>query len=433
MRPRFTVLALLVSALAFVSVPAAASAHPHHNHGLTIAATPNPATAGEQVLIYGQLNGSNNGGQWIYLYHRVNPQFGYSLIGRTRTTSTGFYDFPRAEGVVTSNREWFVRAPGQPGVHSRTVHEFVFAEVSLTASTMSATTLHPVVFSGHVTPNHAGDRIVLQEQGGATGTTWHTLKAGRIGPGSNYSISYRFRVPNGYTLRTLIRRDDRNLASESAPLTETVQQTQVPDFTINSSSPVIPYGESATISGTLYLAGTTTPDPDVYVTLWGHTAGTPFHTISAPLQTDMNGDYSFTESPTNNMIYQVRTTYTPPKHRASALLFEGVQDVVAINPVSPTALVGQHISFTGSVSPDKAGNVVYLEKLGADGYWHIVEFGLIRHDSTYAFGWTFGNTGTKEFRVVVPGGPYNIGGASSPQTITVSLPPVSTLPPAPTN
>jgi len=434
MRPRFTVLAVLMSALAFAFVPASALAHgPRHNHGVTIAATPNPITAGEGVLIYGKLEGADPGNQAIYLYHRVNPAPGFTLISKTTTNSFGFYDFTRAEGVVTSNREWFVTAPGSPGVHSRTVHELVYAEVSLTASTLNGTTNHPNTFAGHVIPNHAGETIALQEQGSATGNSWHTLKTGLIGPGSNYSIPYRFRIPGGYTLRTLLRKDPRNIASVSAPLTVTVQQTEVPDFTINTSAPVIPYGQSATITGTLDLAGTTTPDPNVSVTLWGRTAKTASHTIGTPAETDMNGDYTFTVSPSNNTVYQVRTTFTPPKRRATALLFEGVQDVVSIVPPASTATVGQHISFTGSVSPDKAGHVIYLEKLGSDGFWHIAEVSLVHHDSTYSFGWTFGNPGTKEFRVVIPGGPDNIGGASSTQTITVSLPPVSALPPAPTS
>jgi hypothetical protein len=434
MRPRFTVLALLVSALAFVSVPAISQAAPRHDHGLTIAATPNPATAGEGVLIYGQLNGANNGGQVIYLYHRVNPAVGFSLIGTTKTNSYGFYWFTRAEGVVTSNREWYVTDPADPGVHSRTVHELVYAEVDLTSSTQNGTTNQPVVFSGNVTPNHTGDRIALQVQGSATGNSWRTIKTGRIGPGSTYSISYRFRVPDGYTLRTLLPGDARNITSVSTPVSVTIQQTQKPAFTINSSDPVIQYGSSASISGTLSLAGTTTPDPNVFVTLWGHTAGGPFHTIGTPVQTGSNGDYSFSVSPSYNMIYKVRTTYAPPKHRSTALLFEGVQDVVSLNPVPPTAVVGQKISFTGSVSPDKSGRVIYLERLGADGHWHIVEVSSVRFDSTYAFGLRFGNAGTKEFRVAIPGGPDNVGGASSPATITVSLPPqVSSLPPAPTS
>jgi hypothetical protein len=434
MRPRFTVLALLVSALAFVSVPAVASAHgPRHNHGLTIAATPDPITAGEGVLIYGKLKGPDPAGQTVYLYHRINPAPGFSLISKTTTDKYGFYWFTRAEGVVTSNREWFVTAPGSPGVHSRTVHELVYAEVNLAASTMNGTTNQPVVFSGHVTPNHAGDQIVLQEQGSATGNAWHTLKAGLIGPGSNYSISYRFRLPGGYTLRTLLRRDNRNLASVSTPLTETVQQTEVPDFTINSSSPIITDGQSANITGTLDLAGTTTPEPNVSVTLWGRTAHSASHTVGTPVVTDMNGDYSFTVSPSNNTVYQVRTTFAPPKHRATALLFEGVQDVVMANPIPPTAVVGQHIQFTGSVSPDKAGHVIYLEKLGSDGYWHIAEVSLVHNDSTFAFGWTFGNPGTKEFRVVIPGGPDNIGAASSTATISVTLPPTPASLPQPTS
>ena len=219
----------------------------------------------------------------------------------------------------------------------------------------------------------------------------------------------------------------------SAPLTVTVQQTQVPDFTINTSAPVIPYGQSATISGTLDLAGTTTPDPDVSVTLWGHTANTVAHTIGTPVITDTNGDYSFTVSPSNNTVYQVRTTFAPPKHRHTALLFEGVQDVVMLTPPASNATVGQHIQFTGSVSPDKAGHVIYLEKLGSDGFWHIAETSFVHHDSTFAFGWTFGNAGTKEFRVVIPGGPDNVGAASSTATINVTLPPVASLPAAPTS
>lgn len=431
MRPRFTVLALLVSTLAFVSVPAISQAAPRHDRGLTIAATPDPATAGEGVLIYGKLLGANPGGQTIYLYHRVNPAQGFTLIGKAKTDQYGLYEFPRAEGVVTSNREWFVTDPMYPGVHSRTVHEFVYAEVNLASSTQDGTTNQPIVFSGNVTPNHAGNRILLQEEGGATGNSWRTIKSTRIGPGSTYSISYRFRVPNGYTLRTLLPADPRNIASVSAPLSVSVQQTQKPGFTINSSQPVIQYGNSAAISGTLDLAGTTTPDPNVYVTLWGRTAGGPFHTIGTPVETDSSGDYSFTVSPTYNMLYQVRTTYAPPKHRSTAVLFEGVQSVVSLNPVPPTAVVGQKISFTGSVSPDKAGHVIYLERLGADGHWHIAEVSFVRSDSTYAFGWKFGNPGTKEFRVAIPGGPYNVGGASSPATITVSLPPVTSLPAAP--
>jgi hypothetical protein len=148
--------------------------------------------------------------------------------------------------------------------------------------------------------------------------------------------------------------------------------------------------------------------------------------------TGTDGSYSFNDSPTDNTVYQVRTTFRPPATRHSAVLFEGVQDVVSIQASSLNVPVGQKVLFTGSVSPDKAGHVIYLQRLGVDGFWHNVEVGFVKPNSTYQFGWTFGNTGTKEFRVKVPGGPVDLGGASSPVTIVVTLPPVGSLPTSPT-
>jgi hypothetical protein len=432
MRSRLTVLALLASALAVVSVPAAASAHgPRHNHGLTINATPNPIIAGQSVLIYGQLNGPNSGGQEVFLYHHVAGVPGYSLIGRTKTLANGFYDFPRVEGVVTTNRSWFATAPAFFRVHSRTVYERVAALVSLAASSPTTDTGTPVQFTGNVSPNHAGERVYLQEQAANGDNVWHTLKVGRIGPGSNFSFPFRFRVPGDYVLRALFRRDNRNIAAASDTITEDVQQKQIPDFTINSSAPIIPYGQSATISGILDLPGTTTPDPDVNVTLWGHTYLGQWHTVGLPTTTGTDGSYSFTESPGTNTIYQVRTTFRPPHIRHTAVLFEGVQDVVSIGVSSQNVVVGQSVQFTGTVSPDKAGHPIYLQRLGADGHWHNVEINVVRQNSTYQFGWTFGNPGSAEFRVKIPGGPYDLGGVSSTETINVTLPPVSTLPTSP--
>ena len=61
MRPRFAVLASVLTALAAVAVPAMASAAPRHNRGLTINATPNPILAGEGVLIFGHVVGGTSG------------------------------------------------------------------------------------------------------------------------------------------------------------------------------------------------------------------------------------------------------------------------------------------------------------------------------------------------------------------------------------
>ena len=45
----------------------------------------------------------------------------------TRTNASGLYEFVRADGVVNSNRNWFVLGPDN--THSRTIHEWVSANV----------------------------------------------------------------------------------------------------------------------------------------------------------------------------------------------------------------------------------------------------------------------------------------------------------------
>ncbi len=113
------------------------------------------------------------------------------------------------------------------------------------------------------------------------------------------------------------------------------------------------------------------------------------------------------------------------------MLFEGVQDVLTLTPSSTTSEVGGQVTFTGTVLPDKAGQVVYLQRLGADGDWHNEEIRVVTNASTFQFGWTFGKAGTYQFRARITSGGGNVGGASAPVTIQVSTATnPSTLPPA---
>jgi hypothetical protein len=429
MRPRFAVLASLLAALSALVVPSIAGAAPRHNRGLTINVTPNPILAGEAVLIYGQLDTPPVSGQKIVLYHHLaDSGRGYTRVSETTTDSRGFYSFPRAEDVVTTNRSWFVREQGIHSVHSRTVHERVAALVSIASNVTQQDTSHAVVFTGHVTPNHAGERIALQEQVGSS-DDWKTLKTGRIGPGSNYSVAYRWRISGDHDVRVLFRGDDRNLTGASDPVTVTIQQAQVSDFTINTSAPVVDYGQTVTISGVLDQPSSTAGEPSTSVTLYGRTPSQSEFVPVAGTVTGSDGSYSFApQMPAQNTLYQVRTTFAP--HRHSAVLFEGVRDVVTMTASSTSSTVGGKITFEGSVLPDKAGRVIYLERLGADNDWHVVEVREVRDNSTFQFGWRFGKAGTDEFRARITSDARNVGGASAPVTVTVSPAPTSSLPPA---
>lgn len=427
MRSRFTVLATACTAFTLAAVPGIAGAAPQQNLGLTIHAVPHRIIAGEAVLIYGRLAGADRGNQTIRLYHRINPAPRFTLIGRTRTDAVGRYEFIRAEGVVESNRSWFVRGPVFS--HSRTVHERVAALVSLATSTSPATglTRHPIVFSGHVTPGHAGSTVLLQAQRGS-GDDWRTLERGVVRAGSNYQMRFAWRTPGERDVRVLFPGDARNTAAASDPVAVLIQQAEHSDFTIGTSAPIVANEAPFTISGTLYQPGTTTPEPTTSVSLFGREPGVPgFHEVST-VTTGPDGSYSFPNlTSTDNELYQVRATF-PPARDTSSVLFQGVEDVVGMSASSSVSTVNGHITFSGSVSPDKAGHVIYLQRFGKDGDWHTVGVRFVRSDSTYTFGWTFGTAGVKEFRARITGGPANVGGASSPVTIDVTQPPLSSLP-----
>jgi hypothetical protein len=420
MRPRLAVLALVFTTLVAVAVPSLANAAPRHNRGLTINAIPNPIDSGEGVFIYGHLNLAPVGGQTIVLYHHLaGSGLGYTKVGQTTTDSHGFYEFTRAEDVVTTNRSWFVREAGIHQIHSRTVFERVAALVSLSASSTTAVTGQPVVFTGHVDPDHAGEPVVLQQETASGG--WHALKAGRLDSTSDYSITYRWRFAGDHTVRVLFRSDPRNIRGTANPVTVAVQQKQVSGFTINSSDQLISYGQPVTISGVLNETSGTA------VTLWARNAYENRFTPVADTTTGMDGSYTFApQNPLYNTVYIVRTTLAPRRH--SAVLFEGVQDVLSLTPSSTTSEVGGHVTFTGTVLPDKAGHVIYLQRLGADGDWHTEEIRFVTNASTFQFGWTFGKAGTYQFRARIIGDRGNVGGASAPVTIQVS--PTTTSPSA---
>jgi hypothetical protein len=424
MRPRLAVLAMVVTTLVAVAVPSVVTAAPRHNRGLTINALPNPIDAGQGVFIYGHLNVAPVGGQTIILYHHIAGSGRlYTRVGRTTTDAHGFYEFTRAEDVVTTNRSWFAREAGVHPIHSRTVFERVAALVSLSASTATAVTGQPVVFTGQVDPNHVGERVVLQQE--TASGNWHTLKSGRLDGRSNYSITHRWRFAGDHTVRILFRADHRNIRGAANPVTVAVQQKQRPGFTIASSDQLISYGQPATISGALGSAATGTP-----VTLWARSAYQNRFRPIADTTTGSGGSYTFApQTPAYNTVYQVRTTLAPRRH--SAVLFEGVQDMLAMTPSSYTSEVGAHVTFTGTVLPDKAGHIIYLQRLGADGDWHTEEVRSVTHASTFQFGWTFGKAGTYQFRARVIGERGNVGGASARVSIQVSpATNPSTLPPA---
>ena len=422
----------LVAATSLLAVaPAVASAHKHPSPlgrcSISIRVAPRRIQAPEQVEAKGRLRcrpHANASGQMVTLYEHAAGTAGFVPVKNTTTTTGGFYEL--STGPLSTNASFYVRSHGAQSA-SRRVR--VAAQVTLTGppeGTQIETGV-PETFSGTVNPTDEGARVIMQRQNAITGDEWHRIGVGLVGAGGAYSITHIFRVPGDASIRVLVRSDGLNVPSESENMLEyEISQAQNPSLTINSSADPITYGQSVTISGV--LAGTTKSQP---VTLLARTVHQHGFAPIAQISTEANGSYSFpAQSPVNSTLYEVKGT-----GQKSAVLYEGVKNVLTAE-VSPTTVqAGDALTFKGTVAPDHTGHVIYLERQNAAGTgFHVVQVGRVLPGSTYLIVHQFYVPGTKIVRIDIPGGPDNGRAVSQLFTIIVTPAPASALTPeAPSN
>jgi hypothetical protein len=451
--PTVGAVALLLG-LAPASALARKHPSPNGNCRISINVAPRQITAGDPVVIFGRLACRKQGqaaNQTVKLFHHLvgAPGSGFNLVQITTTDANGFYEYSRADGVVDSNRAWYVRAHGAQSAR-KNIH--VAAQVTLAGPPEGTQLLtgaaNKVTFTGTVNPADVGARVILQRQNADTGNDWHRIDSAAVVAGGNFSITHRFLVPGDANLRVLVRSQRRNIPSTSNVLEYEVSQAQNPKLTILSSVDPVLYGQSTTISGV--VAGAVNQP----VTLLAHTRRQVGFAPVAEVNTDANGNYSFpAQSPVNSTFYLVRTrsgacATSPPTAKAcvgpvvnSAVLYEAVKDVLTAQVSATTVQAGTQLTFSGTVAPSHPGHVIYLQRQDASGQgFHVVEVATVNADSTYSIAHTVYDAGTKVFRVFIPGGPENAGAASAPLQIQVTPAPApaltpespsnSTLPPA---
>ena len=310
--------------------------------------------------------GADHANQMIRLYHRINPSPRFSLISATRTDPTGRYEFTRAEGIVMTNRSWFVRGPVL--THSRTVHERVAALVSLATSPARPPELtrHPIVFSGHLTPDHAGSVVLLQVQKGSS-DDWRTLKRGRRRP--RLQLPDRLRLADAGCARRARRVPRRRAqhAGASDPVAVVIQQTQVPGFTINTSDPIVSQQHAVDDLRRRCISRAARPRlsrAPASSCSRREPGAARFRELSRPSRPVADGSYSFTDQRRR----RTSCTRCAPSPRRARLTAQSCSRACRTwspwRRAPPTSTVGGQITFTGNVSPDKAGHVIYLQKLG---------------------------------------------------------------------
>lgn len=186
--------------------------------GLTIAASPDPSTAGRQVVISGGLTSNPPAtGATVVLWRKLSGQSTFHQLTTTTTDSAGQYKFTMKRGSVNADQQWYVTASG---LQSPTLTQDVKALVGLTPSSRSVAAGSPVVLKGRVTPSHAG-QVVLIEQ--SRGGSWAVIGRPRLAHSSTYTMSHRFTQAGTVKLRAVLQGDARNNRSNSSTVTVTVK------------------------------------------------------------------------------------------------------------------------------------------------------------------------------------------------------------------
>ncbi len=417
--------ALAAAATLLALAPAAALAA-HRRQAITrvgvchahLYVAPRLVYARDSALAWGRLkcSGHEDANQPVTLYeYTVGSPPGFNPIGTTTTNAVGGYQL--STGAVANNAIFYA-VVGGIRTETRTVR--VVAEVALNGPTegelpAALQTGRPnrVAFSGTVFPADEGARVILQRENALTGDEWHRIGMGLVGKEGKFTIPHAFVVPGDANIRVLVRSSHRNIASPSNELNYEISQAQNPKLTIESLSDPVAYGQPVTIHGTT--------TPNTVLTLTSRTVHVATFSTVTQVKSDGSGAYTFpVQLPIDSTFYQVQGSGL-----VSAVLFEGVNDVlnnVTMSPSVTSIPAGQSLTFSGSVTPDHSGHVIYLERMNAVGKFHIVEKSEVLPGSVFSITHFVYTQGTNVFRVRIPGDPQNGGAVSQPFTVQVTPP-----------
>jgi hypothetical protein len=184
---------------------------------LTIASSPNPSNAGRKVVISGGLTGSTVSGAQVVLWRELAGQSTFDRMSQTTTDGSGHYAFTLGSGSVMTDQAWYVTSDG---LKSATIQQHVGALVGLSPSARSTTVGRTIRLTGHVTPSHAGEVVLVEA---SRGGTWRVIGRPRLGRGSTYAVSERFSRRGTVRLRAVLPGDTRNEQSSSPTLTISVK------------------------------------------------------------------------------------------------------------------------------------------------------------------------------------------------------------------
>ncbi len=400
---------------------------------LSLTAEPRRVTSGDETpQLFGKLTCSKTvetAGQTVTLFARPAGQPA-TMLGTATTTTGGYYTFV-APAPTSSTLYYASTAALTSPVRQVRVAPQVTLSGPSESKPLFTGARNRVAFAGTVSPAAAGATAVLQREAATASEEWVTIQAGVVGAGGVYSFVHTFVLPGDANIRVRVKAHaPYDAFGASSPLSYVISQKENPALTLfvkstGLSSDPITYGQSVTLEGSVVAGANKT------VRLAARTAGGLFTTLASQTA-DASGHYSFAVTPQQNTAYKVFSEVGTH----SSVLFEGVRYTLTASPSASTLQDGQALTFTGTVTPGRAGKHVYLERQNASGAgYHVVAIAPLQAVAsgsglaTYTIVHTVFGTGKQVYRIKVPGDPDNQGSSSAPVTVEVTPAPPASLAP----
>lgn len=388
---------------------------------IEIEVAPSQLTAGESATVAGTVacaSPSQTSEQTIAIYQHSAGTPGASLVGTATPEASGAFRFTTE--ALEADSSFYARSQdGRSARSSVEVAPLVTisgppADTQLSIvprrSAAGAGASSTLTFTGTVGPDEAGARVVLQR-----GST--NVATGEVGADGEYSITHTFGIPGTVDVHVLVRAHGRLLAGVSESLTYQIARPQDPQLTVQASACPLVYGQSLTLSGVAAGQG---HEPLTLLASAGGGAFTPVATTTS----EGDGRYAFApQSPLTDTWYRV----TGP-HARSAILLEGVKPLLTAQASSASVPSGEPATFTGTIAPARAGQVVELERQDPDGLgFHVVAVATAGPGGSFSMQRTLSGAGTQTFRIAVPGAAGMQATASEPLEVDVIPAPASAL------
>jgi hypothetical protein len=202
------------------------------NPSLTIENSADPISFGQPVSISGKIAVPSAP---VTLLERNRLQRGFTAIATLTAGSDGSYAFP----AQTPQQSTFYKVTGAGKTSSR-LFEGVRYGLTATASASSVQAGQPIVFSGTVTPGHAGHPVYLQVQNG-TGVGFHTVEVGTVTSNGTYALEHTLYATGSRRLRVRVPGDPENQGVASplfaVEVTPAPSSALTPEAPGNSSQP----------------------------------------------------------------------------------------------------------------------------------------------------------------------------------------------------